>query len=185
MFHNPLGRQAVFLAVAVVALLSHSAQAQQVAAAQEVQGNFAMHPPPIQPIPYSHKTHLALGLVCEACHTNAEQSVHMGFPETSTCMRCHNSIATDQPGVAELTRISASGGQIPWVRVYQVLPGVTWAHQPHIEAGVQCEACHGDVAQLEIMAMTTSVTSMASCISCHQAHEANITCQTCHAWPTE
>ncbi|MEE3197887.1 MAG: cytochrome c3 family protein [Pseudomonadota bacterium] len=185
MFRNPPGKQTVLLAALVVASLSHGTRAQQVTADQEVQNNFAMHSPPTQPVPYSHKTHLALGLACEACHANAEQGVHMGFPETSTCMRCHNSIATDQQGVAELTRISASGGQIPWVRVYQVLPGVTWAHQPHIEAGVQCEACHGDVSQLEIMAMTTSVTSMASCISCHQVHEANTTCQTCHAWPTE
>ena len=173
------------LCAALLSVLAFNARGQQEGVVQEVQNNIAMHSPPQQPIPFSHRTHVALGLACETCHGNTESSVLMGFPETSTCMRCHNAITTDRPGIAELAAISASGQPISWARVYRVLPGVTWAHQPHVEAGVQCGACHGDVAQLDVMAMTTSVTSMASCISCHQAHEASITCQTCHAWPTE
>ena len=47
MYRNPLGRQVMFLATLVVAFLSHGTQAQQVAAAQEVPNNFAMHPPPL------------------------------------------------------------------------------------------------------------------------------------------
>ena len=144
------------LCSAVLLVLTLGARAQQTGVDQEVPDNVAMHPAPEQPIPYSHRTHLALGLVCETCHANAESSALMGFPETSTCMSCH-----------------------------RVLPGVTWAHQPHVEAGVQCGACHGNVAQLDTMAMTTSVTSMASCISCHEGRAADTACATCHAWPME
>jgi hypothetical protein len=69
------------------------------------------------------------------------------------------------------------------VRVYTVLPGVEWTHRRHIEAGMKCEACHGAVAQLDQMAMVTSVTAMGTCINCHQAHSAATTCVTCHQWP--
>ncbi len=170
---------------AVLLVLTLGARAQQTRVVQEVPDNVAMHPAPEQPIPYSHKTHLALGLVCETCHANAESSALLGFPETSTCMSCHNSIATDRPAIIQLAEIAASDQPVPWKRVYRVLPGVIWAHQPHVEAGVQCGACHGNVAQLDTMAMTTSVISMASCISCHQARAADTACATCHAWPLE
>ena len=173
------------LCAAVLLVLTLGARAQQTGVNQEVPDNVAMHPAPEQPIPYSHRTHLALGLVCETCHVNAESSALMGFPETSTCMSCHNAIATDRPAIIQLAEIEASGHPVPWERVYRVLPGVTWAHQPHVEAGVQCGACHGNVAQLDTMAMTTSVTSMASCISCHEGRAADTACATCHAWPSE
>jgi hypothetical protein len=48
---------------------------------------------------------------------------------------------------------------------------------------MQCVMCHGNVAQLDAMAQTTSVVAMASCIGCHQAHNAGTACATCHAWP--
>jgi len=171
-------------AVALLAL-TLGARAQQSGSDQEVQDNVAMHPAPQQPLPYSHKTHLALGLACETCHANAGSSALMGFPETGTCMSCHNVIATDQPAIVQLAEISSAGQSIPWQRVYRVLPGVTWGHEPHLEAGVPCGACHGDVSLLDEMTMTTSVTSMASCISCHEARTADTACTTCHAWPVE
>jgi hypothetical protein len=173
---------------AVAVLLSVTfgvrAQAPQ-AATQEVPDNVAPHPAPAQPVPYSHKTHLALGLACETCHANADPGAQMGFPATSTCMGCHSSVASDQPAIQHLTELAESGEAVPWVRVYQLLPGVTWSHRTHLAAGVQCGACHGDVAQLDAMAMTTGVTAMASCIGCHEAHRASTTCETCHAWPSE
>jgi hypothetical protein len=36
-----------------------------------------------QPIPYSHKTHLALGLKCNSCHRNAYPGEFMGFHQES------------------------------------------------------------------------------------------------------
>ncbi len=189
---NPLVAPAALLtalcALAVLSSVTLGVRAQQQpsqAAAQEVLDNFAPHPAPSQPIPYNHRTHLALGLQCETCHVNPDQASQMGFPATGTCMGCHASIAADQPAIMQLAEFAASGEPIPWVRVYQVLPGVTWAHGPHVEAGVQCGACHGDIAQSDAMAMTTSVVAMASCIGCHEARGANTACTTCHKWPSE
>lgn len=174
----------VSFAVALL-VLALGVRAQQLAAIQHVPDNPTMHPAPQQPIPYSHQTHLALGLVCETCHANTAANAPMGYPESGTCMACHSTIGQDLPGVMQLAEFAAAGDPVPWTPVYQVLPGVTWDHQPHIAAGVDCGACHGDMTQMDVTAMTTGVTSMASCIGCHESHAADTACAVCHAWPLE
>jgi len=162
--------------------------AQQTASAetnQEVRANLAEHTPPTQPIPYSHQTHLALGLECSMCHTNPEPGNLMTFPETSTCMSCHDTVATKKPSIQKLTSYAKSGEPIPWVRVYAVTPGVNWTHRKHLAAGIKCETCHGQVAEMAAMSQATSVTSMGVCISCHKLHGAPTACQTCHSWPAD
>ena len=164
-----------------------NAWAQQPAAAaevkQEVPDNPVEHAPPEQPIPYSHKTHLALGLPCSTCHTNPAPGNLMTFPATSTCMSCHISIATKKPAIQKLAEFSKSRQPIPWVRVYKVLPGVTWTHRKHLEAGMKCQMCHGQVAQMDRMSEATSVTTMGVCLKCHADHGAPTVCSTCHSWP--
>jgi cytochrome c7-like protein len=150
---------------------------------QEVPDNPAEHAPPEQPLPYSHKTHLALGLPCATCHTNPAPGNLMTFPATSTCMSCHISIATKKPAIEKLAAFSKSRQPIPWIRVYQVLPGVTWTHRKHLDAGMKCQMCHGQVAQMDRMSEATSVTTMAVCLSCHKEHGAPTACSTCHSWP--
>ena len=177
-------RWAAAMAGCVVALwMTFAVRAQQEPVTQEVLDNYAAHPAPEQPIPYSHRTHLALGLACETCHAGGRTTALMGFPDPGTCMTCHSAIAADRPSIQRLAAFVASGETIPWARVYEVLPGVTWSHEPHLTAGVACGACHGQVAQLDNMAMTTSVTAMASCIGCHESRAADTACATCHAWP--
>ena len=164
---------------------SLSAQAQQVAQAPVLPANVARGPAPTQPIPFSHSVHIALELGCESCHTNPIASRERGLPETATCMACHSTIAAEAPAIRTLAGHAAANTPVPWQRVYELLPGVTWGHGPHLEAGIDCASCHGNVAELEIMRVTTSVTAMASCISCHQEQNASSDCTVCHAWPTD
>jgi hypothetical protein len=157
--------------------------AQQAPAAQTVKmvpDNPSEHPAPAQPIPYSHKKHLSVGLTCAFCHGNPNPGILMTFPETATCMKCHATIAKDKPSIKKLTEFAKSKKPIPWVRVYAVLPGVAWNHKPHLEAGVKCETCHGAVAEVESMAEVTSVTTMYSCLNCHELNHAKSACDTCH-----
>lgn len=177
-----------FLAVAAALALaaapsSHAQQTASQPVKQEVPDN-PLHPTgPSQPIPYSHKTHLALGLQCQMCHVNPEPGNKMTFPATSTCMTCHANVAKDKPSIQKLAQYAASKEAVPWVRVYQVLPGINWSHRTHVQAGMKCEMCHGQVQQLDVMAEVTSVTTMAVCLNCHQAHNAKTACATCHSWP--
>jgi hypothetical protein len=135
---------------------------------------------PTQPLPYSHKTHLALGLKCADCHTNPEPGDRMEFPATSKCMACHTTIAKDKPAIQKLAEFAKSKQPIPWARVYTVPAAVYWNHRSHLEAGVKCESCHGPVAQMEVMANVTNVTTMAGCVECHQQMKAGTGCQLCH-----
>jgi len=150
-----------------------------------VQANLAPHPAPQQPLPFSHKLHVAMGLPCQLCHANPDPGELMTFPASSTCTSCHATMVPDRPAIKKLAEYASSNELIPWVRVYNVLPGVTWTHRKHLEAAVQCESCHGLVGKLDAMSETTAVTGMASCVSCHQARGASAACAVCHAWPSE
>ena len=145
-----------------------------------VPDNPSEHPAPTQPIPYSHKKHLAFGLECKMCHTNPEPGKLTTFPETGRCMQCHATVAKDKPTIRKLANYAKSKQVIPWVRVYIVLPGVAWSHRPHLQAGVACETCHGQVREMEQMSEVTSVTTMYVCLNCHEMNHAKTACDTCH-----
>lgn len=145
-----------------------------------VPDNPSQHSAPEQPIPYSHKKHLALGLNCKDCHRNPEPGRLMTFPDTDKCMLCHATMGKEKPAIQQLAGYAKKKQAIAWVRVYTVLPGVTWSHRPHLEAGVSCETCHGPVRELEQMSELTSVTTMYVCLNCHEMNHAKTACDTCH-----
>ena len=64
--------------------------------------------PPEQPIPYSHKTHLALGLQCQECHPNPEPGDRMTLPAPEKCMTCHSIVAKDKPAIQKLAEYAKS-----------------------------------------------------------------------------
>ena len=94
-------------------------------------------------------------------------------------------MATERPAIKKLTEYANANQAIPWVRVYKVMPGVSWTHSKHLHAGLQCQTCHGAVSELTATSQQTSVTGMASCISCHESRGAKATCAACHAWPAK
>jgi hypothetical protein len=135
---------------------------------------------PVQPLPFSHKTHLSFQLSCKFCHTNPEPGNLMTLPVAQTCMGCHAAVAKDKPAIQQLAAFAQSGQPIPWKPVYSVPGFVYWSHRTHLEASLTCEMCHGDVAQMEVISKTTNVTTMAGCVACHRKKEAPTGCETCH-----
>jgi hypothetical protein len=150
------------------------------AATSMVPDNPSEHPAPAQPIPYSHKKHLALGLNCKDCHTNPDPGKLMTYPATDKCMLCHGTVAKDKSSVQKLVAYAKSKQAILWVRIYAVLPGVAWNHRAHLDAGIKCETCHGQVREMEAMSEVTSVTTMYVCLNCHELNHAKTACDTCH-----
>lgn len=151
---------------------------------EQVMASPAAPAAPAQPIAFNHQFHVGeVGLDCATCHTNPDPGRLMTFPDTETCMMCHADIATDKAPIQKLTEYHDAHQSVPWVRVYEVLPGVTWTHRAHLEAGVGCLNCHGPVPDLPEMRQMTTVTSMATCMSCHQEQQASNSCVTCHSWP--
>jgi len=132
-----------------------------------------------QPVPYSHKTHLVLGLKCSSCHRNADPGDLMGFPAASFCMTCHQTVKADSPHIQKVVVAAKDNKPIPWVRVYRIPTFVYFSHRVHTEAGATCETCHGQVREREVI--TREVThDMRSCIACHSAKKARAECTTCH-----
>lgn len=137
-------------------------------------------PAPVQPLPYSHKIHLALGLQCRTCHVNPDAGKLMTYPGTAICMGCHQAIATERPAIRKLAEYAASNLPIPWVRVYRVPDYVYWRHGTHLEADVPCADCHGPVAERDVIALETTVTTMLGCVTCHDQRQAFTDCIACH-----
>ena len=132
-----------------------------------------------QPIPYSHKQHLALGLTCKDCHTMPDPGESMGIPVASKCMACHQTIKKDSPAIRDLASYAEQKKRIPWVRVYQIPSYVNFSHKDHLETGAKCAACHGDVAQRDSLTRETDL-SMTGCMNCHRATKASLDCGLCH-----
>lgn len=138
-------------------------------------------PPPEQPLPYSHKQHLALGLTCALCHSMPEPGQAATLPPTATCMTCHARVKTDSPAIQKLATAHTAGETIPWKRVYKVPDFVFFSHKVHATgtAAVGCDVCHGPVSEMDVMQRVKDI-SMPACVECHQQKQAAVRCDTCH-----
>ena len=132
-----------------------------------------------QPVPYSHKTHLALGLECASCHSNPDPGESMGYPPESFCMTCHQAIKAESPHIQKLAAAAKENKPLPWVRVYQLKEYVYFSHRVHIQASTTCETCHGPVRERDVIAREVEH-NMRSCVACHQAKKARDDCKACH-----
>src|SRR5215472_11997602 len=124
---------------------------------------------PAQPIPFSHKQHLALKLQCKMCHANPNPGEMMGIAAASVCMQCHSSIKTESPAIQKLASFAADKREIPWARVYQIPGYVDFSHKTHLNSGATCETCHGHVEQRDVLFRESNI-SMGGCMDCHRAH---------------
>jgi len=132
---------------------------------------------PKQPIQYSHKLHAnTLGIDCRYCHTTVEESGFAAVPPTQTCMNCHHAVRQgtregSEKEIAKLVAYYESGEPIPWVKIHDLADYSYFAHSPHVNAGVSCKSCHGQVnhmdGQDERVWQVESL-SMGWCLSCHR-----------------
>ena len=134
---------------------------------------------PVQPIDFSHKKHAAQGLDCDFCHSNLEPGEKMSIPGVTLCMDCHQAVATDKPSIKKLSQYATSKKPVPWIPVYSLPAFVFWSHRIHLSAKQPCEACHGNVGDMEVV-QKTNVTTMDGCVECHDQKDASAGCRTCH-----
>jgi hypothetical protein len=124
-----------------------------------------------QPIQFSHKHHVGDdGIDCRYCHTGVENSATAGIPPTKTCMNCH-SVLFNNVGYLEPVRESYRTDQsIPWVRVHRLADYVYFNHSIHINKGVGCSSCHGQINQMPLVFQASSL-QMEWCLDCHRNPE--------------
>ena len=133
---------------------------------------------PEQPVPFAHPVHVQkLGMNCLYCHYAANKSPDPGMPAVATCMGCHTLIGPQRPALdgqparrsAALDTLTAYWNRkqpIPWVRIHKVPEYVHFPHNRHVNAGVTCQTCHGQVQGMNRVYQYASL-NMGWCVNCH------------------
>jgi hypothetical protein len=152
-------------------------------------------PGPLQPIAFSHKHHAGTYKIdCQYCHSNTDVSPSAGVPSVALCMGCHSQFPASYDefeGIRVLKQHWEEKRPIEWEQVYRLPEYVQFRHNRHIQAGFQCQTCHGPVEEMDKLYMTsdtrwwpwllpTKKPEMGWCIDCHRQNGASQDCYTCH-----
>lgn len=125
-----------------------------------------------QPVPFSHQHHVSgLGIDCQYCHTTVTKTADAGMPDTYTCMTCHSQIWTEAPVLQPVRDSLSSRMPIRWTRVYNVADYVYFNHSVHVNKGISCDKCHGNVEEMPILWKKVTL-QMGWCLECHRHPEA-------------
>ena len=78
---------------------------------------------------------------------------------------------------------------MPWVKVHNLPDFVYFDHRPHVNVGLECQKCHGNVESMERVRQVESL-AMGWCVNCHRKYSeigvnakpvhAPTDCTTCH-----
>lgn len=153
---------------------------------------------PVQPIHFSHKIHAGDNKIeCKYCHSSARVSKHSGIPSLNVCMNCHMNISEYNGETSakyskdfydkEILKIYEATGWDPakqeyvnepkpvkWVRIHNLPDFVYFNHSQHVSvAGVDCQKCHGEIQEMEIVEQHAPLT-MGWCINCHRDTDVNL-----------
>ena len=129
---------------------------------------------PEQPIKYSHKLHAGtMSIDCQYCHTGVTKGRHALVPSVNICMNCHTVARKDKPEIIKLTRYYEQGQPIPWKRIHKVPEYAYFNHSVHVNKGIQCESCHGNVREMEEVRQVRGFT-MTACLDCHRHPEEHL-----------
>lgn len=179
---------------------------------------------PEQPIDFSHALHAGdMQIECLYCHTGADKGQHATIPAVSVCWGCHQAVkeGPSAGSAEEIAKIQqflcrqeadglaaeqpnpikpcTEGSSIPWVRIHNLPEHVQFKHMRHVNAGVECQTCHGPVEQMKRVWLVPDTKlrpssaylpaqklEMGWCLDCHQQKldngepRATSDCAACH-----
>jgi hypothetical protein len=124
-----------------------------------------------QPIPYSHQLHAdSLGMDCRYCHASAGYAPYANIPATETCMTCHHEILVNSPSVQQIWDSFENDTPIRWIKVHDLPDYAYFNHSAHINNGMGCTECHGQVNEMPVVYRVHDLT-MGWCLDCHRNPE--------------
>jgi hypothetical protein len=88
-------------------------------------------------------------------------------------MTCHSQIWQNAPMLAPVRESYAQHKPLEWNRVYRIPKYVYFNHSIHVQKGIGCTSCHG---QMETMPLMHKVNPfyMRDCLACHTHPEEHI-----------
>ena len=124
-----------------------------------------------QPVPFSHQHHVGgLGIDCRYCHSSVETSAFAGMPQTETCMTCHSRVWPDAPMLEPVRQSLATQTPLQWNRVHDLPDFVFFNHSIHVNKGIGCSTCHGEVDRMPLTWKENTL-YMKWCLDCHRKPE--------------
>ncbi len=124
-----------------------------------------------QSVPFSHKHHVSeLKIDCRYCHATVERAAFAGIPTTDTCMSCHSQIWLNSPLLETVRESYRTGEPVQWSRIYDLPDFVYFNHSIHVNKGVGCNVCHGQVDQMQLVSQAQPL-YMGWCLDCHRNPE--------------
>ena len=124
-----------------------------------------------QPVPFSHQLHNdVLGIDCRYCHGSVNESSFANIPPTETCMTCHSQVAVNSPLLEPVRESYATGQPVEWVKIYDVPDFVYFNHAIHVNKGMGCTTCHGQINQMPVVWQNQAL-YMGWCLNCHRNPE--------------
>jgi hypothetical protein len=135
-----------------------------------------------QPIQFNHRIHVVDNdMSCSECHVYYEKQTFSGLPTRETCAFCHDEPIGQSPKEQRLVEMLQSGAPLEWSRLFKQPRHVFYSHRRHVVvAGLECETCHGDIAETESPPRSVRNLVMDDCLSCHEQEHAQTDCTTCH-----
>ena len=152
-------------------------------------------PGPHQPIPFSHKHHAGLYEIdCFYCHSGTDVSPSAGVPSVELCMGCHSQFPAsydEMEGIQILKEHWENKEPIEWEQIHRLPEHVQFQHRAHVQAGFDCQDCHGPVEELDKLYLVedtirwpwllpSAKLEMGWCIDCHRENGATQDCYACH-----
>ncbi len=129
---------------------------------------------PDQPVSFDHSLHAGqLGLDCRYCHSFVGVSSHSNVPTTQTCMRCHSAIKAQSPKLTAIRESWETGRPMNWVRIHETPDYVYFNHAAHVNRGVSCKSCHGQINEMKVVRHDQPL-SMGWCLACHRNPEKHL-----------
>lgn len=127
---------------------------------------------------FSHKVHGEQELACADCHRGAETKDEPGMPSAGQCNLCHADLDEPKPADRRVATLF-EGKDFKAVRASAQAPAIVFPHLRHVAAGLDCAACHADVATNED-AVLLAPARMDDCFACHAERGVANDCATCH-----
>jgi hypothetical protein len=129
---------------------------------------------PIQPVPFPHSVHAEqLGIDCRYCHNLVEKAWYSNVPGSGVCMNCHNQVLANDPRLQPIRDSVQTGKPVEWVQIHKLPDFVYFNHSVHVNRGISCFHCHGQVNQMDEVHQVKPL-SMSFCLDCHRAPEKNL-----------
>jgi hypothetical protein len=153
------------------------------------------------PIRFSHRLHVG-ELECVECHKTIAKSLRssdVNLPAEATCFDCHDvdAAAESPPGDPPATCETCHPGYVAEfpegvepsethkAKVHPPAldfppPNLKFNHKIHLDRGVACATCHGDLSRVDLATRENALPVMGTCLKCHDGKQAPNACATCH-----